>query len=88
MKTFKYKNATIHVRGEVDKEKLKNATIQFLKKRTNKAKGSEFAKNNFSDMNSLIPDLVKKWVSDNESTYNKYSILYVLSLFLKKIKKH
>lgn len=33
MKTFKYKNATIHVRGEVDKEKLKNATIQFLKKR-------------------------------------------------------
>lgn len=33
MKTFKYKNATIHVRGVVDKEKLKNATIQFLKKR-------------------------------------------------------
>lgn len=32
MKTFKYKNATIHVRGEVDKEKLKEATIQFLKK--------------------------------------------------------
>ena len=32
MKTFKYKNATIHVRGEVDKEKLKDATIQFLKK--------------------------------------------------------
>ena len=33
MKTFKYNNATIHVRGEVDKEKLKNATIQFLTKR-------------------------------------------------------
>ena len=33
MKTFKYKNATVHVRGNVDKEKLKNATIQFLKKR-------------------------------------------------------
>lgn len=32
MKTYKYKNATIHVRGEVDKEKLKNATIQFLTK--------------------------------------------------------
>lgn len=32
MKTFKYKNATIHVRGEVDKKKLKNATIQFIKK--------------------------------------------------------
>lgn len=32
METYKYKNATIHVRGEVDKEKLKNATIQFLKK--------------------------------------------------------
>ena len=33
MKTFKYKNATIHIRGDVDKEKLKNATIQFFKKR-------------------------------------------------------
>lgn len=32
MKTFKYKNATIHVRGEVDKERLRNATIQFLTK--------------------------------------------------------
>ena len=32
MKTFKLKNATIHVRGEVDKEKLKAATIQFMKK--------------------------------------------------------
>lgn len=42
MKTFKYKNATIHVRGEVDKEKLKNATIQFLTKRYRykKAKGA------------------------------------------------
>lgn len=32
MKTYRYKNATIHVRGEVDKEKLKNAAIQFLTK--------------------------------------------------------
>lgn len=32
MKTFKYKNTTIHMRGEVNKEQLKNATIQFLKK--------------------------------------------------------
>jgi hypothetical protein len=32
VKTFKYKNATINVRGEVDKEKLRNATIQFLTK--------------------------------------------------------
>ena len=32
METYKYKNATIHVRGEVDKEKLKNATIHFLTK--------------------------------------------------------
>lgn len=32
MQTIKYKNATIHIRGEVDKEKLKNASIQFLKK--------------------------------------------------------
>lgn len=32
MKTYKYKNATIHVRGDVDKEKLKNAAIQLLTK--------------------------------------------------------
>ena len=32
MKTYKYKNATIHVRGEADKERIKNATIQFLTK--------------------------------------------------------
>lgn len=32
MKTFKYKNATINVHGEVDKEKLKNAAIQLLTK--------------------------------------------------------
>lgn len=32
MKTYKYNNAIIHVRGEVDKEKLRNATIQFLTK--------------------------------------------------------
>ena len=32
METYRYKNATIHVRGEVDKEKLKKATIQFIKK--------------------------------------------------------
>lgn len=41
METYKYKNATIHVRGEVNREKLKNATIQFLKKsyRYKKVKG-------------------------------------------------
>lgn len=33
METYKYKNATIHVRGEVDKEKLKNAAIQLLTKK-------------------------------------------------------
>ena len=32
MKTYKYKNATVRVRGEVDKEKLKNATVKFLTK--------------------------------------------------------
>lgn len=32
MKTYKYKNATINVRGDVDKERFKNATIQFLTK--------------------------------------------------------
>lgn len=42
MKTFKYKNAVIHVRGNVDKEKLKTATVQFIKKsyRYKKAKGA------------------------------------------------
>ena len=32
MKTFKYKNATINIRGEVDKEKLKDAAIKLLTK--------------------------------------------------------
>ena len=32
MKTFKYNNATINVRGEVDKEKLKDAAIKLLTK--------------------------------------------------------
>lgn len=32
MKTIRYNNATIHIRGEVDKEQLKAATIKFLKK--------------------------------------------------------
>ena len=32
MKTYRHKNATIHVRGEVDKEKVKAATVQFIKK--------------------------------------------------------
>ena len=43
MKIFKYKNATIRVRGEVDKERLKTATIQFMKKsyRYKKMKGRE-----------------------------------------------
>ena len=44
MKTYKYKNATIHVRGEVDKEKLKNATIQFLTK-THKFKRAKEKRN-------------------------------------------
>ena len=32
MKTYRHKNATIHVRGDIDKEKLKNAAIQILTK--------------------------------------------------------
>lgn len=41
MEVYKYKNATIRVRGEIDKEKLKNAAIQLLKKkyRYKKVKG-------------------------------------------------
>ena len=33
MKTYRYKNATIHMRGDVDKEKLKNAAIKLLTKK-------------------------------------------------------
>lgn len=32
MKVYKYENATIYVYGEVDKERLKKATIEFMKK--------------------------------------------------------
>ena len=32
MKTYKCGPATIHIRGEVDKERLKKATIQFFTK--------------------------------------------------------
>lgn len=32
MKQYKYNNAIINVRGEVDREKIKEATIVFLKK--------------------------------------------------------
>lgn len=32
MKTYKYKNATVYVSGEINKERLKKATIQFVKK--------------------------------------------------------
>ena len=33
MEVYKYKNATIRVRGDVDKEKLKNAAIKLLTKK-------------------------------------------------------
>lgn len=32
MKEYRFKNATIYVHGEVNKERLKNATIQLFKK--------------------------------------------------------
>lgn len=31
MKTYRFKNATIYVYGEVDKERLKKATIKLVK---------------------------------------------------------
>lgn len=31
MKTYRFKNATIYVRGEVDKERLRKATIKLVK---------------------------------------------------------
>ncbi len=41
VKTYKCGPATIHIRGDVDKEKLKKATIQFFTKsyRYKKVKG-------------------------------------------------
>lgn len=32
MKRYRHKNAIIHIRGEVNQEKLEEATIKFLKK--------------------------------------------------------
>lgn len=32
MKTYRYKNAIINIYGEVDREKLEEATIKFMKK--------------------------------------------------------
>ncbi len=31
MKTYRFKNATIYVHGEVNKERLRKATIQLMK---------------------------------------------------------
>lgn len=31
MKTYKFKNATVHVCGEINKERLKAATIKLVK---------------------------------------------------------
>lgn len=31
MKTYRFKNATIHVHGEVSKERLRKATIRLVK---------------------------------------------------------
>lgn len=31
MKTYRFKNATIYVHGEVDKERLRKATIKLIK---------------------------------------------------------
>lgn len=42
MKIYKYKDATIYIRGDVDRDTLEEATIKFMKKaykcRKNKAK--------------------------------------------------
>lgn len=31
MKTYRFKNATIHIHGEMNKERLKKATIKLVK---------------------------------------------------------
>lgn len=35
MKTYKYKNATVYVSGEINKERLKKLLFSLLKKRIN-----------------------------------------------------
>lgn len=32
MKSYKYKNAEIHIRGEANQEKIKEATVKFMRK--------------------------------------------------------
>lgn len=32
MKVYKYKDATVYIRGEVDRKRLTEATIRFMKK--------------------------------------------------------
>lgn len=50
MKQYKYNNAIINIRGEVDREKIEEATIIFMKKadkyRKNKMKGNHQNGNN------------------------------------------
>lgn len=52
MEKYRYKNAIINVRGEVDREKLEKATIRFMKKaelcRKNKLKEKNQNGNNDS----------------------------------------
>lgn len=44
MKTYRYKNATVHVRGDIDKERLKNAAIQLLSKQYRIKRAKEYEK--------------------------------------------
>lgn len=45
MKEFKYENATIRVRGKVNREKIEEATINFLKKAEKCMKNKKKEKN-------------------------------------------
>jgi hypothetical protein len=52
MAEYKYKNAIIHIQGEVDKEKLEQATIIFLKKADKCRKLRKKENSNNGDKNS------------------------------------
>lgn len=41
MRTYRFKNATIYVHGEVNKERLKKATIKLVKDSRKYKKGSD-----------------------------------------------
>lgn len=56
MERYRHKNAIIYIRGEVDREKLEEATIKFLKK-ADKCRKKLKEKNQYgnTDSSRIIP---------------------------------